>query len=125
LGSISQPGKIWAIVSYVGFFVGIPLCIIPLVLRNDSYALYHARHATAVYLGTLLLGVTVAVIGVPLNFCTFGMAGPVIGPLGVLIVLWPVVHAVHGLIIVARGKWQEPIGAFGLGDRMFGGIDVD
>ncbi|MEL6178832.1 MAG: hypothetical protein AAFS10_07755 [Myxococcota bacterium] len=121
-GEVTQNGRIWAAISYGSHFVGLPLGIIPLILRDDAYAMHHARHAVAVYLGTLVIGLVVGAVASPLIFCTFGLSIFVLIPFLIVLALWPILHAVHGLVLSIHGQWGEPIGTFGLGDWLFGSL---
>lgn len=122
---ITQKGRIWAAVSYGSHFVGLPLGIIPLILREDPYAVHHARHAVAVYFGTVVIGVVAAMITVPLAFCTLGLSTIALLPGLLLLAAWPIIHAVHGLILSLTDSWDEPIGTFGLGDKLFGNVHAE
>ena len=54
---IDQTGKLWAIISYGGLLIGWPLAIVPLALRDDRYAMHHARQALGVWVVALVVGV--------------------------------------------------------------------
>jgi hypothetical protein len=111
----AQAGKMWALLSYAGIFVGIPLSILPLVKRDNAYALYHAKHATAAYIASVVLFVIWIVIYAV--SCGFGwLAFP--------LVLLPWAPAVHGIMLVNKAAWREPWGLFGLGDRLFGTLEL-
>lgn len=124
-GEVSQSGKVWALVSYAAHFFAIPIGVIPLVMADDPYAVHHAKHAVAVYIGTLMVGVALSVVFIPLAFCTFGVSTLLLIPLGVVLGVWPLIHAIHGIIITLNGQWQEPVGTFGLGDKFFGSLHVE
>ena len=117
----SDQGKLWAIVSYASFFVGFPLGVVPLLTRDDPYALHHAKHATAVWLVVFGLTTILAVLYTALSFVTCGM-GAILFPIVLLPVPWAAVVGIHGLVITLNGQWDEPIGTFGLGDQLFGSI---
>ena len=38
-----EDGKIFAILSYVLNFVGLPFFLVPLIMRNNAFSLYHAK----------------------------------------------------------------------------------
>ena len=62
-------GKALAIISYIG-----PLCLIPIILRNNEFSLYHARQGLLLGLGMfalnfLLTSLIVFIFLVP--FCRF------------------------------------------------------
>ncbi|MBX2800658.1 MAG: hypothetical protein KTR31_23460 [Myxococcales bacterium] len=121
---VTQDGKMWALVSYGSFFLGLPLGVIPMLQRDDPYALHHGKIATSVWLVTMLVMVGSFVITFPLAFCTMGLSTIVTVPLTMLFLLWPLVVTVHGIVLTLNGDWSEPIGAMGLGDRFFSSIDV-
>lgn len=111
--TILEAGRVWAFASYASLFVGIPLFAIPMIQRDNAFALHHARHAAACFLGFVVLGLGIGVF----SLVTCGI-GAMVFPLALL----PYVPAVHGLMLVADGKWGEPYGLFGLGDRLFGSM---
>jgi hypothetical protein len=99
--------------SYVGIFIGFPLSLVPLIQKDNAFALYHARHATASWIVYLILAVFVFVI----TMVTCGL-GAVLMPLMFL----PWITAIHGLTVANNGEWREPFGVFGLGDKFFGSL---
>ncbi len=120
-GPVTDQGKMWAVLAYASFFIGFPLGIIPLIQRDDAYALYHAKHATAVWLvflvSSMVLGLAFGIVS--MVTCGFGA---ILFPIFVVPTLWAMLVSVHGLVIAMNGQWQEPIGGFGLGEMMFGNI---
>src|SRR4051794_18319170 len=66
----SDQGKMWAMLSYAGFFFGFPVCVIPLLQRDDPYALRHAKHATAVWLGVFGLTIVLGFVYTMVSFVT-------------------------------------------------------
>jgi len=110
-----EQGKMWAILSYASMFVGFPVCVLPLAIRDNEFALYHARHATIVYLAAMVL--SVAFVFIYLITCGIGILF-----LPLLFLLW--VPTIHGFVLAAGGKMEEPMGLFGLGDKVFGSLQV-
>ena len=108
--------KMWAMLAYASTLFGLPLFIVPLAMDNLPLARYHARQAAAIYIGFLLSFVVYMV----LTFVTCGL-----GALFFPIIFIPWIPSIHGLMLAAQGSDQEPIGVFGLGDRMFGKIGQD
>jgi uncharacterized membrane protein len=113
---ITQDGRVWAYLSYVSVFIGFPLFVIPFIQRNDAFALYHAKQAAVAYLLWVVLLMAYVVISVVT--CGFG---------GLLfpMVMLPYIPMIHGFVLVSNGEWKEPIGVFGLGDSLFGGVRID
>jgi len=111
----------WAMLSYGSFFFGFPLGVIPLLQRDDPYALRHAKHATAVWLVVFGLSMVLMFAYTVISFVTCGF-GALLFPMVLLPVPWAMVVAIHGLIISANGQPDDPIGTFGLGELMFGSI---
>lgn len=108
-----EAGKMFAMLSYASMFLGFPVCILPLAMRDNAFALYHAKQATVVYLAGMLAGV--AFMFIYLVTCGIGILF-----LPLIFLLW--VPTIHGLILAGGGKVEEPIGLFGLADRIFGGL---
>jgi hypothetical protein len=117
----SDQGKMWAILSYVGLIFFLPLGAIPMIMRDDSYALYHGKNATAVWLGALISSIVLSIVITVLSAVTCGV-GAILFPLALLPGLWLLVTGIHGLILTLNAKWQEPMGVFGLGDRLFANV---
>lgn len=120
----SDNGKLLAVLSYASFFVGLPLGVIPLLTRDDAYALRHGRTSTAIFLVLFGVSMVLSVVLVPLIACTYGLALLIAFPLVMLLALWPAIVAIHGLILVVNGSWDDPILTFGLGEKIFGGITL-
>ncbi|MEQ1572359.1 MAG: hypothetical protein ABMA64_42445, partial [Myxococcota bacterium] len=112
----------WAILSYGSFFFGIPLGIVPIVQRDDPYALRHAKTATAVWLISMGLGVVLFMVYLGISFATCGMGSLFVFPMLVLPVPWVMTVAIHGLVITMNGQWDEPMGGFGLGEALFSSV---
>lgn len=119
---VTDQGKMWAALSYGSFFLGFPLGVIPLIQRDDAYALYHAKHATAVWLAVFVLTTVLGVVFTILSMVTCGF-GAILFPMVLIPIPWALVVGIHGLVISMNGEWQEPIGVFGLGDMLFGSIE--
>lgn len=119
----TEQGKMWAAVSYGSFFIGFPLGVIPLIQRDDAFALYHAKTATAVWLVAFVVGVVMAFVYTVISFVTCGF-GSILFPIILLPVPWTMVVSIHGLILALNGQTEEPMGGFGLGEMMFGQLTL-
>jgi len=120
----TDQGKMWAMLSYGSFFFGFPLGVIPLLQRDDPYALRHAKHATAVWLAVFGISLVLALIYSFVSMVTCGLGALVMLPILVLPVPWAMAVAIHGLVITLNGQSDDPMGTFGLGDLLFGSITV-
>jgi hypothetical protein len=114
----SDNGKLWAALSYGGFFFGLPVGIVPLLQRDDPYALKHAKTATAVWLGVFILSMVLTLIYTVLSFVTCGF-GAILFPMLLLPLPWGMLVGIHGLLLSLNGSWDEPMGGFGLGEKLF------
>ena len=117
----SDQGKMWAAVSYAGFLFGLPLGIIPMIQRDDPFALYHGKTSTAVYLVTFVSVVVLNIVIGILTAVTCGI-GAILFPLAFLPGLWMLVVGIHGLILSINGERKEPIASFGLGEKLFANV---
>lgn len=112
---ITSEGRTWAYLSYASTVIGLPFCIVPLVQRNDAYALFHAKHATVTY----ILFWVLLFVYMGLSMVTCG-----VGALCFPIVFIAYAPMIHGLAIVSQDKWEEPMGLVGGGERLFGSIKL-
>jgi uncharacterized membrane protein len=112
---ISQDGRTWAYVAYASMFVGFPLFLVPMLQRNDAFALFHAKQAAVAYIAMIALFFAYGFISI--ITCGFGA---VLFPM----VLLPYVPMIHGVLLVSNGEWKEPIGVFGLGNTLFAGVQL-
>lgn len=110
--------------SYGSLFLGVPLGVVPLIQRDDAYALTHAKHSVAVWVASMIAVVGLFALSFFLFFFTCGMSNFVMIPIIMILALWPMGHALHGLIIAINGGWEAPIGSFGLGERFFYGVKL-
>ncbi len=87
-------GKPFSILSYALSFVGIPFFLVPLIMRNNEFSLFHAKQCLILWLG----GIAASVIGVPLvAVCV----GAILLPLAAIFLL---VLNILGLIYAIKGE---------------------
>lgn len=125
MNEVSDEGRMWAAISYVGLFAYLPLGLIPLIWRNDAYALQHGKYAMAAWVGWLVASIVGGVAALAISFVTCGLMGFVTIPLLMLVGLWPWATAIHGLLLVYNKDWSEPIGSFGLHDQLFQSVQLE
>ncbi len=83
-----KDGKVFAILCYVLNFLQIPFFLLPLIMRNNDFALYHAKQCLMLWL-FVLIGYAVSA---PLFFICVGV------PLAIAVFLASLVFNIIGLI---------------------------
>ena len=111
-----QNSTMMAVLSYGSMFLGFPAFILPMITKDDEFALYHARQAAAIYILWLIL--FAVIFAVSMVTCGFGA-------FLIPIIFLVYIPTIHGMILAAQGDMREPMMVFGLGDKMFGGIKVE
>ncbi len=97
-------GKVFAILSYALSFLGIPFFLVPLIMRNNDFSLFHAKQCLILWLG----GIAASVVGVPLTAVCIGrIILPVAGIFLLVLGLMGLINAVKGLQkpLPLIGKW--------------------
>lgn len=89
--SVIANGKVFAILSYVLNIVGLPFCIVPLVMKDNAFSLYHAKQALGLWIVGLGVGVVCMILMIVLAM--------VFAPLGCVMNLAFLAFAV-GLIVL-------------------------
>ena len=102
----AEEGKAFAVLSYVLSLIGIPFFLVPLIMRNNEFSLYHAKQCLVIWLA----GIVLAVVSAPLMAVCIGA---IIAPVGGIFLL---VLCIMGLINATKleakpvpliGKWAE------------------
>jgi len=112
-----------AAVAYGGFFLGWPLGVIPLLMRDDDFALYHGRHATALWLVHFVMVMALTMVLTVIGFLTCGF-GYILFPVIFIPVIFGMISSVHGLVLALNGERKEPIFGMGLGEMLFSSITL-
>ena len=97
-----EEGRTFAILSYALGLIGLPFFLIPLIMRNNDFSLYHAKQCLLLWLG----GIAVSAIGSMLMVVCIGV---ILLPLGVIFLL---VLDIMGLINAIKGD-QKPVPLIG------------
>ena len=99
-----EDGKAFAILSYALSFIGLPFFIVPLIMRNNAFALFHAKQCLMLWLA----GIALSVVCAPLMAICIGF---ILLPAGGIFLL---VLGIMGLInsIKAEVKMVPLIGKF-------------
>ncbi|MFO7870904.1 MAG: DUF4870 domain-containing protein [Kiritimatiellia bacterium] len=101
-----EEGKMFAVLSYALSFVGLPFFIVPLIMRNNALALYHAKQCLLLWLA----GVAVGVVSVPLTLVCIGVVlGPAAGIFILVLCIMGLINAAKGVMepVPLIGKWAE------------------
>jgi uncharacterized membrane protein len=108
-------GKAMAVVSYVCSLIGLPFFLVPLIMRDNGFSLYHAKQCLVLWLVLLVAATLLS----PLVFCGVGLiALPVL-----IIFAW--VCDIMGIIRAANGDVKPLPLIGGWGERWFAGIRVN
>lgn len=108
----TQKGKLFATLCYACNFICIPFWIIPLVMRDNAFSLYHAKQC----LGLFLFVIVAAVISAILTFLCIGF------PMLIALAAGSVVLNIIGLINVSNGR-MKPLPLLGrFFEKWFSGI---
>lgn len=89
-----EEGKVFAVLSYVLSFVGLPFFLVPLIMRNNEFSLYHAKQCLQLWLA----GIVLSAISAPL---TVVCIGAILWPVGAVIL---VVLSIMGVINASKGE---------------------
>jgi len=89
-----EEGKAFAILSYALSIIGLPFFLVPLIMRNNGFSLFHAKQTLIIWLA----GIAVSVAGGILSFICIGI---IIWVVGFILLL---VLTVIGLINAAQGQ---------------------
>ena len=102
----TEEGKTFAILSYALSLLGIPFFLVPLIMRNNEFSLYHAKQCLILWLA----GLAVSVVGSLLMVVCIGAILLVAGWIFLLVLdIMGLVNAVQGLTkpLPIIGKWGE------------------
>ena len=121
---VSDDGRMWAVASYAGLLLFLPIGIIPLVQRNDAFALHHAKIATAVWVGSVAASLIALLATICIAFLTCGVGAVLTAPVMMVLGLWPIITGIHGLVLTINSDWRAPLGSFELADRMFASVNL-
>lgn len=110
-----EKGKIMALIAYASIFVGFPAFLLPMLQKDNAYALQHAKWAGAhfvIYLGTFMV-----VFAIALVTCGFGT-------LLVPLIFVPWVFAGLGALNALNGRTDTPPMAEPLATMLFSGVTM-
>lgn len=107
-----EEGKAFAILSYALSIIGLPFFLIPLIMRNNAFSLYHAKQCLILW----LFGIAGGIVSAILAFICIGVI------LAVVLGIFLLVLTIVGLVYAAQGE-QKPLPLIGKwGEDWFKGI---
>jgi len=104
-----EAGKMWAVLGYVVS----PLWIIPLVQRDNAFAVFHAKQALALFIFAVVASIPAAIIAA----VTCG-----IGAVLMFAIFYP---WIMGIIYAAQGEYKPLPWCGWIADKYLGGIQAD
>ena len=101
-----EDGKSFAILSYVLGFIGIPFFLVPLIMRNNSFSLYHAKQCLMLALAGVILG---TISGLLMAVCIGFILLPIVAIALVVFTIMGLMNAINGKAVPVPliGKFAE------------------
>lgn len=113
-------GKAFAILCYAINLLGWPFWIVPLVMRDNDYALYHAKQAMMAWITSVVIAAVGGVLGFVLSFICIGF---IVLPIAILtVVVLGLVWNIMGIMNAANGRCQPLFVIGGQAENWFRGI---
>lgn len=107
-----EAGRTFAILSYALSLVSLPFFLVPLIMRDNEFSLYHAKQSLLLWLA----GIALSVVSVPLMAICVGF---ILLPAGAIFL---VVLDIMGLVNAVQGV-QKPVPVIGKwADQWFKGL---
>jgi uncharacterized membrane protein len=113
-------GKVLAILSYVINFLRIPFFLVPLIMRNDRFSLYHAKQCLGLWLAFL----ATAVVIWSFTLVTCGIGAIISLPCFGVLIIGAIVLDIIGLVHALNGECKPMPIVGGFSERWFKGIEV-
>lgn len=99
-------GKVFAILCYALSLIGLPFFLVPLIMRNNEFALYHAKQTLMIWLG----GIVISAVGSVLLVVCIGIVILLAGFIFLLVLdVMGLINAVNERMqpLPLIGKWGE------------------
>jgi len=107
-----EEGRTFAILSYALGLIGLPFFLVPLIMRNNEFSLYHSKQCLLLWLA----GIAASMVGSLLMVVCIGL---ILLPAAMIFV---VVLDILGLINAVKGE-QKPVPVIGkYADEWFKGL---
>jgi len=108
-----EAGKTFALLSYVLSLVGLPFFLVPLIMRDNAFSLYHAKQCMMIWLVAFVGATICGALGL---ICCVGVV------LALALVVFCVVLEIMGIINAAAGEMKPLPIIGGWGEEWFKGI---
>lgn len=90
-----EEGKVFAILSYVLSLAALPFFIVPLIMRNNGFSLYHAKQCLIIWLLGLVGGVVSSILAA---VCIGVILGIALGIFCLVITIMGLINAINGKV---------------------------
>jgi len=99
-------GKAFAVLSYVLSLIGLPFFLVPLIMRNNAFSLYHAKQCLMLWLVGIVGGILSAVLAV---VCIGVVLGLLLAVFGLVLTIMGIINASNGVVkpLPVIGRWGE------------------
>src|SRR6056297_1723406 len=99
-----EEGKAFSILSYALGIVGIPFFLVPLIMRNNSFSLFHAKQCLMIWLTAIVGGVISSILAV---ICIGLILGLILGIFLLVVSIMGIISASNGEVkpLPVIGQW--------------------
>jgi hypothetical protein len=115
-------GKVFALLSYASLPTGLPLFAIPMIQRDNAFALQHAKWAGVAWLAYLVTFFALFVVTFIIAMITCGFGTPLVLFSFAAFLFW--IPGIQGFIYALNGEAREPMLIGGITEQLFGRLDV-
>jgi uncharacterized membrane protein len=101
-----EEGKVFAILSYVLGFAGIPFFLVPLIMRNNTFSLYHSKQCLMLWLVAMAGGM---ISGILTLVCIGLITGIALGIFIFVVDIMGLINAMNGVMkpLPLIGKYAD------------------
>jgi uncharacterized membrane protein len=109
---VAEAGKAMAVLSHLSTFLHLPLFLIPLLQKDNPFALYHARQAAVGFVGLIVVYVILTAITAVTCGATFFLFG--------LVPIYSIGVSIIGALAANDGAIKELPVVGGVAQKLFG-----
>jgi len=101
-----EEGKVFAILTYALSFVGLPFFLVPLIMRNNDFSLYHAKQCLLLWLAGVVGSVLSSIL---MTVCIGAILLPIVLVFCLVLNIIGLINAVKAETkpLPLIGKWGE------------------
>jgi uncharacterized membrane protein len=102
----AEEGKAFAILSYALSFIGLPFFLIPLIMRNNAFSLFHAKQCLILWLAGIAGSVVSSIL---IAVCIGAILFPAVGIFCLVLNIMGLINAtkLQAKQLPLIGKWGE------------------